>query len=310
MLTGVTRKIKELWRGRTEPSEPAVCSETACSAESTPAVCTITPEQIAGMSDEELIREIHHAYDGTAEIELIEELESRWGEEKTALKIALGGPTRMPKQRGTKAAVTRSKKAATITPEVTVDMTAAEHALIGLETRLWQKHEIDRIIAEQHDPRNRLFMNLSAYAGLRPREIVDLQVQDLNASKKILYIRKHAENPPRRIEIAPWLVADILKYAGDRVSGQLFRGCTPDGSFTITTLLGVYDKYTPKGFTAWVLRWHFAVFMYRYTRDMAATMSYIGLNPIQHGMAMKKITAMTELYERMLAKAEQTQKKE
>lgn len=307
MLIGAKRKIIELWHGRAETNETkAVCSETVC----TPAVSTRTPEQIAGMSDDELIREIHRAYDGTPEIELISELESRWGDGKTALKIALGGPKSRPPKRTPSAAVTRSKQAALITPEVTVEMTAAEQAVIGLETRLWQKHEIDRIIAEQHDPRSRLFMNLSAYAGLRPREIVDLQVQDLNVAKNLLYIRKHGENPPRRIEIASWLTADILRYAEGRETGQLFRGCTPDGRFTITMLLGVYDKYTPKGFTAWVLRWHFAVFMYRAKRDMALTMRYIGLDPIQHGMALKKITAMTELYERMLAKAEQTPKKE
>lgn len=295
MLIGAKRKIIELWHG---------------SAESTPAVCTRTPEQIAGMSDDELIREIHRAYDGTPEIELIEELESRWGKEKTALKIALGGPKSRPPKRVPSAAVTRSKNAALITPEVSVDMTAADRTLIGLDTRMWQKHEIDRIIAEQHDPRNRLIMNLSAYAGLRPREVVELQVQDLNVAKNLLYIRKHGENPPRRIEIAPWLTTDILRYAEGRETGQLFRGNTPDGGFTITTLFGVYDKYTPKGFTAWILRWHFAVFMYRAKRDMALTMRYIGLDPIQHTMAAKKIKAMTTVYERMLAKAEQTPKKE
>lgn len=312
MLTGATRKIKELWRGRAKPSEPAVCSETVCSAESSPSICTRTPEQIAGMPDDELFREIHRVYDGTAGIELIAELESRWAKEASVKKDPrkkgegkkLEKPAGKPKTKGK--SELREFVQSIRGPSVPVKITPYESALLGTMGVVWPKNDLLHVIEKQVDPRSRIVMLLGLVAGLRPNEIVRLLVRDVDVERNELFIAPYGPVPSRTIPIPEFLTGELQEFIGHRHDGRLIEGYGRTKQFTLNALHGIYAEYAPEGMSAWNMRWHSVLFWYRETHDIDGIAAYHGITSNHRSRMRHKVEAMSSIYDRMEQKMQAT----
>ena len=81
-------------------------------------------------------------------------------------------------------------------------------------------HEIARIIECLSNPRSRMLVATAYAAGLRVSEVVSLRVQDIQAERKMLFIKSAKGKKDRYVPLSPRLLEELRSYYRTCLSWQ------------------------------------------------------------------------------------------
>lgn len=84
--------------------------------------------------------------------------------------------------------------------------------------------ELRKLVAATDNPRDLLILELFIYTGIRRAELRQIQVDDLDLSRRRLLIRHGKGNKERIVYLTDRLVKSLKVFSGRRTGGPLFNG--------------------------------------------------------------------------------------